>query len=55
MIASSSSEDFDNGLFKAAEQRQITGLNQAATATSPNPLTNVQKSINFDGEMKQED
>ena len=33
----------------------MTGLNQAATATSPNSFTNVQKSLNFDGEMKRED
>ena len=53
--SSQTSEDSDNGIFKAEERGHITGLNQAATATSPNSFTNVQKSLNFDGDTKRED
>ena len=51
----SESSESDSGLFKDDDRRQYIGLNQPATATSPNSFTNVRKSINFDSELKQDD
>ena len=43
----------NTGLFKDDERQNITGSNQKPS--SPNSFTHVQKSLDFDGMMKQED